>query len=128
MRVHMTEARSFVEASPREWDLIQVALLDSFTAAAAGVHAMGESSLYTVEALRAYVAHLAPGGLLAITRWLRTPPHDPTKLFATAVVALEEAGVDAPGDRLAMIHSWNTATLLVKKGAFKPEELARIRA
>ncbi|MDQ4059586.1 MAG: SAM-dependent methyltransferase [Pseudomonadota bacterium] len=126
--VHVAEARSFVEASERRWDLIQVALLDSFTAAAAGVHALGESSLYTVEALRAYESHLAPGGLLAITRWLRVPPRDPVKLFATAVLALEQAGVSAPGDRLVMIRGWNTATLLVKKGPFEPAELARIRA
>jgi hypothetical protein len=126
--VHIAEARSFVEASTGRWDLIEVALLDSFTAAAAGVHALGESSLYTVEALRAYEAHLAPGGLLAVTRWLRAPPRDPIKIFATAVVALEQAGVTAPGHRLAMIHTWNTATLLVKKGPFEPAEVARIRA
>jgi spermidine synthase len=126
--LHIAEARSFVEASTRRWDLIQVALLDSFTAAAAGVHALGESSLYTVEALRAYDAHLAPGGLLAITRWLRAPPRDPIKLFATAALALEQARVSAPGNRLVMIHSWNTATLLIKKGPFEPAEVARIRA
>ena len=126
--VHIAEARSFVEGSSRRWDLIQVALLDSFVAAAAGVHALGESSLYTVEALQAYHAHLAPGGLLAITRWLRAPPRDPIKLFATAVRALEQAGVSTPGDQVAMIHSWNTATLLVKKGPFEPAEVARIRA
>jgi hypothetical protein len=126
--VHIAEARSFVEASGRRWDLIQVALLDSFTAAAAGVHALGESPLYTVEALWAYHDHLAPGGLLAITRWLRTPPRDIVKLFATAVLVLEQAGVSSPGDRLVMIHDWNTATLLVKKGQFDSADVARIRA
>jgi hypothetical protein len=43
-------------------------------------------------------------------------------------VMLEQAGVVAPGHRLAMIHTWNTATLLVKKGPFDPAEVARIRA
>ena len=126
--VHSAEARSFVQASERSWDLIQVALLDSFTAAAAGVQALGESPLYTVEALRSYYAHLGPGGILAITRWLRSPPSDPIKLFATAIVALEQAGVSSPGDRLAMIHDWNTATLLVKEAPFDPAEIARMRA
>ncbi|MDF2689657.1 MAG: spermidine synthase, partial [Microvirga sp.] len=125
--LHIAEARSFVEASEQRWDLIQVALLDSFTAAAAGVQALGETPLYTVEALRAYYAHLTSGGMLAVTRWLRSPPRDPIKLFATAVVALEQAGVRSPGDRLAMIHDWNTATLLVKKAPFDSDEIARIR-
>ena len=126
--VHIGEARSFVEASAARWDLIQVALLDSFTATAAGVQALGESPLYTVEGLQAYYGHLVPGGLLAITRWLRSPPRDSVKLFATAVLALEQAGVLSPSDHLVMIHGWNTATLLVKNGAFEAGEIAAIRA
>jgi spermidine synthase len=126
--VHIAEARSFVEASGQRWDLIQLALVDSFTAAAAGVQALGESPLYTVEALQAYYRHLAPGGLLAITRWLLAPPRDAIKLFATAAVALEQRGVSSPGAQLAMIHSWNTATLLMKNGPFNAADIAAIRA
>jgi spermidine synthase len=126
--LHVAEARSSVEASRgRHWDLIQVALLDSFTAAAAGVQALGESTLYTVEALQAYQRHLTPGGLLTITRWLRSPPRDPIKLFATAVLALERVGAETPGDQLAMIHGWDTATLLIKNGSFTATEIAAIR-
>ncbi len=126
--VHIAEARSFVEASEQRWDLIQLALLDSFTAAAAGVQALGESPLYTVEALQTYYEHLAPGGLLAITRWLLAPPRDAIKLLATAAVALEQKEVSSPGDQLAMIHNWNTATLLIKNGRFDAAEIAAIRA
>jgi hypothetical protein len=126
--LHIAEARSFVEASEQRWDLIQLALLDSFTSAAAGVQALGESPLYTVEALQAYHRHLAPGGLLAITRWLLAPPRDPIKLFATAVLTLERMGASSPGDQLAMIHSWNTTTLLIKNGQFDAAEIAVIRA
>lgn len=126
--LYAAEARSFVEASRgRRWDLIEVALLDSFTAAA-GIQALGESTLYTVEALRIYHRHLAPGGLLAITRWLRSPPRDPIKLFATAVLALEQAGVQTPGGQLTMVHGWDTATLLVKNGPFTGAEIAATRA
>ncbi|MEE8271905.1 MAG: SAM-dependent methyltransferase, partial [Alphaproteobacteria bacterium] len=126
--VHVAEARAFVEASSARWDLIQVALLDSFTAAAAGVQALSESPLYTVEALDAYVGHLAPGGMLAITRWLRVPPRDSLKLFATAVVALERAGVAAPERRLAAIRGWNTVTLVVKNGDLTAEDTSALRA
>jgi len=125
--VHVGEARSFVEASGGRWDLIQLPLLDSFTAASAGVQALSESPLYTVEGLQAYHGHLAPGGLLAITRWLRSPPRESVKLFATAVLALERAGASSPGDQLALIHGWNTATLLVKNGIFEAGEIATVR-
>ncbi len=126
--VHVAEARSFVEASSRTWELIHVALLDPFGAAAGGVLALTESNLYTVEALESYLRHLAPGGLLAITRWLKVPPRDGLKLFATAVAALERLGVDAPGARLALVRSWNTTTLVVKNGALGPADIAAIRA
>ena len=127
VRLHIREARSFVEASGQRWDLIHVGLLDSFTASAAGVLALKESALYTVEAFEAYLARLEPGGILAITRWLRVPPRDSLKLFATAVAALEGLGVAAPGERLALIRSWNTATLMVKNGPLTAEDTAAIR-
>ena len=127
-RVHVVEARGFVAASSERYDLIQVALLDSFSASSAGLHALAENYLYTVEALQDELRHLAPGGLLAITRWVSLPPRDALKLFAAAVLALERSGVAEPGAQLALVRSWKTSTLLVKNGAFTHEDIAAIRA
>ena len=128
VRLHLAEARGFVEGHAQRYDLIQVALLDAFSAAAAGLHGLAETYLYTVEALGTYLDHLTPGGLLAITRWVNLPPRDPLKLFATAVAALEARGVREPGAHLVMIRGWKTATLLVKPTPFTPTELAAVRA
>jgi spermidine synthase len=125
--VHIAEARSFVEASHAHWDLIHVALLDSFATSAAGVQALSESPIYTIEALQAYLDHLAPGGMLAITRWLGNPPRDTLKLFATVIAALEASNVISPDERLVLLHSWNTATLLVKNDPFTREEIEVLR-
>ncbi|WP_280155309.1 SAM-dependent methyltransferase [Piscinibacter sp. XHJ-5] len=127
-RVHVAEARGFVAASRERYDLIQVALLDSFSASSAGLHALSENYLYTVEALQDDLRHLAPGGLLAITRWVTLPPRDAPKLFAAAVVALERSGVSDPASRLALIRSWKTTTLLVRQGAFDAGHIAAIKA
>lgn len=127
-RVHVAEARAFVEGTPERYDLIQLALLDSFGASVAGVRSLAEGYLYTVEGLGGYLRRLAPGGMLAVTRWVTLPPKDALKLFATAVAALRAAGVPEPGARLAMIRSWKTATLLVKNGAFAPAEIAALKA
>ena len=126
VRVHTAEARRFVARSAESYDVIQVALLDSFNASAAGVHALNESNLYTVEALEAFLAQLAPDGYLAITRWIKLPPRDALKLFATAVAALEGRGVARPAERLALIRSWKTATLLVKNGSMSATDIASI--
>lgn len=125
--VHVAEARHFAATTPERFDLIEVSLLDSFTAASAGVHALNESGLYTVEALAAYVGRLAPGGILAITRWLKVPPRDGLKLFATAAEALRRHGVDRPGRHLALVRSWNTVTLLVAAAPLARDAGAAIR-
>ncbi len=128
VRVHVADARAFVADRRREYDLIVVSLFDSFTASATGVHALNESTLYTVEAFDDYLARLAPGGLLAGTRWLKAPPRDTLKLFATTVAALRRAGVARPERRLALIRGWDTATLLVKNGVLSDADIATIRA
>lgn len=125
--LHLAEARSFVAAHPESWDLIQIPLLDSATAASAGVHSLSENHVYTVEALREYHNHLRPGGLLAVTRWLKLPPRDSLKLVATAKQALIENGVGEPKRRIALIRSWNTTTLLIKNGTLTTDEIGAIR-
>ncbi len=127
VQVHMAEARGFVAASDQRYDLIQLALMDSFNASSAGLYALNESYLYTVEALQAYLDHLTPGGYLAISRWVRLPPRDTLKLFATAVVALRNRGIENPGQRLVLIRGWQTSTLLIKNGSISTEEIAALR-
>ena len=128
VRVHVAEARGFVAASEERFDLIQVALLDSFSASSAGLYALAENYLYTVEAVQDDLRHLQSGGLLAITRWVTLPPRDALKLFGAAVVALERSGVADPGSRLALVRSWKTSTLLVKNGAMVGADIAAIKA
>ena len=103
-------------------------MLDAFAASAAGLYALSESYLYTVEALEAYLARLAPGGYLALTRWIKLPPRDTLKLFATAVAALERRAVASPEKCLVLIRGWQTSTLLVKNGDFSDAEIASLRA
>ena len=127
VRVHIAEARGFVARSRDRYDVIEVALLDAFGASAAGLYALSESYLYTVEALSAYLDRLEPSGILAITRWVNLPPRDVLKLFATAATALERRGDADPGRQLALVRSWSTATLLVKNVPFTNADIAALR-
>jgi len=127
-KVHVAEARGFVARTGELFDLIQLSLLDSFNTSVAGGYALNETYLYTIEGIQEYLRHLEPGGLLAITRWLKFPPRESLKLFATAVAAMEKSGIGDPGQRLALIRSWNTTTLLVRNGAFSHLETGQIRA
>lgn len=126
VRLRRAEARAFVQTTRESWDVIDLSLIDSFTGSAMGVGAVGESYLYTREAFQAYLQHLRPGGVLAATRWVRMPPRDELKLFATALAALERMGLNPP-ERLVLIRSWATVTLLVKKEPFTTPELLTLR-
>jgi hypothetical protein len=127
VRVHVAEARGFVARGGARYDLIQVALLDAAGASAAGLYALSESYLYTVEAFADYLERLDAGGMLAITRWVNLPPRDVLKLFATAIAAFERRGVAEPGRQLALIRGLRTATLLVRNGAFSAADIAALR-
>ena len=94
--VHVGEARSFVKRMAERYDLIQIPLLYSFAAAAAGTQGLHESYTYTVEAMQDYMQALKPGGFLSITLWLKLPPRDTLKLFDTAVEALDRPGHRGP--------------------------------
>ena len=126
--VHVEEARSFVTRTTRRYDIIHIALLDSYSASAAGLYALSENHLYTVEAIKALLERLRPNGYLAITRWAKLPPRDGPKLFATILTALEELGIDEPASQLAWIREWSTTMLLLKNGRWSHQDSKRLRA
>ncbi len=121
--LHTGEARSFISTNDMHYDLIQMSLLDAASATAGGVYALSENYLYTVEAIKVYIKHLQPGGMLAITRWVKLPPRDGLRLFATVIEALRTNGFENPADHLMLIRGWNTSTLVIKNGAVLTHEI-----
>lgn len=131
VRVHVDDLRGFLHAQRPDrapgYELIVLAQGGSFAAGGAGVQAVAEDYAATVEALRAARARLAPGGLLAVTRWHKQPPRDWLKLFATAVEALRAEGVRDPGRQLAAIGNWDAGTLLIRRGPFARADIVRLQ-
>lgn len=127
VKVHLEEGRGFLQRTRERYDLIQVALLESMGTAAAGVYALNENYLFTREAFRLYLDRLEPGGILSLSRWIENPPRGSIKLLATAIEVLDaQGGQDAAGS-LVMIRSWQTVTILVKKGAFQKAEIEAVK-
>ena len=81
------EARSFVARSPDRFDTIQISLIDTWAATAAGAFVLGENSLYTVEAWTTFLNHLSDQGLLSVSRWYFHSR--PAELFRTTTIAVE---------------------------------------
>jgi hypothetical protein len=118
VRAIVAEPRAFVRSATKRYDLIVLAGGDSFAGSGAGVQAASEQYALTVEAMRDYLARLAPGGMIAVTRWSKQPPRDELKLFATAIAALREEGVLQPGGHLAGIRNWDASTWLLARQPF----------
>ena len=100
------EARSFVARSPDRFGTIQISLIDTWAATAAGAFVLGENSLYTVEAWTTFLNHLTDDGLL-IGVALVLPRAGPAELYRTttiAVEALRRLGVTEPRRHIAIVR------------------------
>jgi hypothetical protein len=134
------EARSFIARSPERFDLIQVSLIDTWAATAAGAFVLSENSIYTVEAWRTFLDHLTDDGLLSVSRWyFRDRPGELYRTTMIAVEALRQMGIAEPRRHLAIVRNMQLAnrraeipdgvgTLLVSRRPFASEELDRLDA
>ncbi|HDZ20294.1 hypothetical protein LCGC14_0204990 [marine sediment metagenome] len=121
------EARGYLSAGRERFDIIQLPILEAFGASGAGLQAAQESYLYTVESLSMMLDRLSDRGVLAVTRWTKTPPRDGPRTFDTAAQMLRRRGLD-PARHLAMIRSWATVTVLVSKPPLTQADADAVRA
>ncbi|MEW5717168.1 MAG: hypothetical protein AB1817_00935 [Chloroflexota bacterium] len=144
VRVVTTGARAFVARSPERFDIVHLALSDSFRPVTAGAYALGENYLYTREAFRDYLDHLNDDGILVVSRWLQLPPTEEVRAGAVAIAALEDnltrsaVGSQSPAlsvvegsavvDHILALRSFSTMLLLVKRTPFTAREIEIARA
>lgn len=128
VEVYNEDIRGFIGQSKRTFDIVQLALLDSFLPSSSGLYGLSENNLYTVEAIQSYLDHLTPEGYLSITRWIKNPPRDALKLINTAVTVLSNRGLTDLGKHLVLIRGWQTSTLLIKNSPFTTSEIGRVES
>lgn len=128
VHAHVSEGRSFLERSQGGYDLIQISLIDSWAATAAGAFALSENNLYTLEAYQLYLQRLSDRGILSTSRWMPASMGlEVARLLALAKGALSASGVQDPNAHIALLHASGVGTLLVTKQPFSTEQLERLR-
>ena len=127
VRLVVGDARAHAAGPGAPADVVQLPPTGGFGVAAAGVYAAGEDYLNTVQGYATFLRRLAPGGILAVTDWLATPPRRNVKVLLTAAEALRATGTERVGPTMVFLRSWATGTLLVKPGGFTPDELRDLR-
>jgi spermidine synthase len=128
VHIYVTDGRSFIRNSRRQYDVIQMTLVDTWASTAAGAFALSENSLYTVDAFREYFQHLKPDGMIAITRWEFRQPREALRVVSVAMEALHELGVPSPAANFMVISDGDLdedgipVAVLAKKTPFTPAE------
>ena len=128
VHIYVTDGRSFIRNSRRQYDVIQMTLVDTWASTAAGAFALSENSLYTTDAFREYFQHLKPDGMIAITRWEFRQPREALRVVSVAMEALHELGVANPAANFMVISDGDLdedgipVAVLAKKTPFTPAE------
>jgi SAM-dependent methyltransferase len=116
------EARSYINHSSDRYDLVQISLIDTWAATAAGGLTLTENRLYTVEAWEEFYRALKPGGMLSVSRWYRPNDHrgEFYRLVAIAASALQRTGVPAAGlsRHVVALNVGNIVTVITRPDAF----------
>jgi spermidine synthase len=135
--VLVDEGRHALRSQPRDFDLIVMHAIDTYTASSMGAYSLTENNLYTVEAFKDFYAKLSPDGIMSIRRWLFYPPRETLRLFTTTFRALEELGIEHPEQHLIVLSPtrfWQHARLkvwgylLLSKRPFSQEQLTAVDA
>jgi hypothetical protein len=116
--------RSRISGQDRRFDVISMSLLSSLLPGAFG---LSEDYSATVEAFQRYLERLAPGGLLSLDLYLLPPARSELRLLATVLEAAEETGTVDAADRIAVVRSWDTITIMYKNGSLTPSDVAAVR-
>ncbi len=127
------DGRGFIRGSDKKFDLIQISMIDTSAATAAGAYALTESNLYTMEAFDDYLSHLKPGGILTISAVSALIVEPGARIATMAWHALRKIGAD-PASNVVVISTQylkrkkNTLrNIMVKREPFNEAELGRIR-
>ncbi len=129
--IEIEDGRSFVRRARRQWDVIQLTLVDTWASTAAGAFALTENNLYTTEAFEDYLHKLSPKGVLAFTRWGFSTPRESLRLVALARAAFAQRGVEdisrhvmVVRENSRLLDGWGALdTILIAREPFSGEDV-----
>ncbi len=127
VRVSDASPRHFVDHPPHEYELIQLAEIESAHAGSGNVGGLGESHLLTVEGIRAAIAALEPDGLLSVCRAIQSPPRDNLKIISTFAEALRVRPEIDPGAHLVVVRDYLGVCTMAKPTPWTDGQIAALR-
>jgi hypothetical protein len=124
--IHVASPRHYLEYSQEKFDLIQVVSAEGMAAGVSTLLSLHENYLLTVEGMSRCLEHLTPRGIITITRGLQSPPRDNIKVLATLTKALENTGIQKPGDHLGQLRNHLAVCTLATKKPLRPQQVRKL--
>jgi len=123
------EGRSALTRSEGNYDFIQISMIDSWAATAAGAYSLSENNLYTVEAYRLYWQRLSPTGMLSTSRWMMSAGfgYELPRLILLIHEALKQEGIEDPLAHIALVQGGRVGNVLVSKTPITAKQIAELR-
>lgn len=124
-----SEARSYISSNQNTYDMIQISLIDTWAATAAGGLALSENRLYTKEAWDEFLDHLNENGILSVSRWFVTGKHQGElyRLLSLATDSLKTLDPNInPKKHVIAIKSNDIITVLVSKSLFTAADVQKV--
>jgi hypothetical protein len=129
------DGRSTLSERDTRYDQVHLGFTDTYSGNSAQAFALTENNLYTVEAFQEYLDHLAPGGVLNISRPDREGINEALRATVLALEALEREGVRDPGRNVVVLlgeytspfNSFDYGTVLAKREPYTEAELRLVR-
>jgi hypothetical protein len=116
--------RTWLSSSGKQFDIIDISLMGTSPTGAFGI---SEDYRFTVEAFKEYIRHLTPRGMLSMHLYIIPPPRAELRILLTAIRAMNELGIKKVSRNIAAVRSWGTVCIVIKKSAFLPEDIVRIK-
>jgi hypothetical protein len=138
VQVVNAEGRSFLHQNDENYDLIWFVAPDSYAAmnaASSAAFVLSESYLYTVEAIRQSLGHLAPGGVICAQFGefnFDGKPNRTVRYLNTARAAFAEEGITEFGRHVLVtssqgLKSLSEITILLSRSPFTPGQIQSFR-
>jgi hypothetical protein len=133
VRTSIGDGRSILSRRDERYGVIHIGFTDTLSASSAQGFALTENSLYTIEAFDEYFDHLAPGGVLAVTRLRRLVGDEAIRATVLTLEALEDRGIAEPERHVVVLRGNDIfgeefGTILARLEPFTDDELDEIRA
>lgn len=128
VELEVGEGRTVLRHDDRKYEILQLSMVDTSAASAAGAYALTENSLYTVGAAREFLVHLAPGGVFTCT-WGNIPNLEGLNRLASVYSqALRDLGIERVDDKIAVVSAGLLGSVLVQPSGFTPADAQRLEA